>query len=250
MKTIGSLLVTISLIVGVLTATTAYLVPIDRIDPVEDHKVLHAPAGKVIDQDDPTAPPAPVLEPGTVDDPVVLTEEHLAELREHGTNRVHVKQFSLRHWREWWIFALSCIGLFIGSIMVRTAMKRELTEATREKDAQTVSPRALLDEALSKAKSLQQELQPMSDTDAKLRRIMRQVEVLQDEHFEPFVYGRAIVINELGMGGYAQLMDKFAAAERQFNRAWSAAADGVPDEAATCLTNGIDLLEEARRRLG
>jgi hypothetical protein len=250
MKVIGSLLVTISLIIGVLTATTAYLVPIDRIDPETDRVVLHAPAGKIIDEDDPTARPQPVLRPGTAEQPLVIQEEHLEQLREAGASRVHAKQFSLRHWRESWIFALSCIGLFVGSLMVRTAMKRELT-ATAETKAKTqvASPQELLDGALEKARSLHRKLETMTDPHAKLRRIMVQIESMQDENFEPFVYNRALVINQYGMGGYAQIMDKFAAAERQFNRAWSAAADGVLDEAEESLGNGLVLLEEARGRL-
>jgi hypothetical protein len=250
MKLLGSLLVTIGLIVGTLSATTAYLVPIDRIDPDRDRMVLHAPAGKVIDEDDPTARPQPVLRPGPPDQPLVIQEDHLAALRDAATARVHVKQFSLRHWREWWVFALACTGLLIGSLMVRTASKRELAATAKKAHrTQTASPSELLDGALQKAKDLQRELEPMTDGEAMLRRIMRQIEELQDEHFEPFVFNRAVVINQLGMGGYAQLMDRFAAAERQFNRAWSAAADDMLDEAEYCLANGIELLAEARTRL-
>jgi hypothetical protein len=250
MKTIGSLLVTISLIIGVLTATTAYLVPIDRIDPDTDRMELHAPAGRIVDEDDPTARPQPVLRPGTAEQPLVIQDEHLAMLRDADTARVHVKQFSFRHWQEWWIFTLACIGLLAGSLMVRAATKRELAEAaTKKTRTQTISPEELLDGALEKARALQRELEPMTDAKAKLHRIMRQIEVLQDDHFDPFVQSRSLIINQLGMAGYAQLMDRFAAAERQFNRAWSAAADDVLDEAEESLTNAIPLLDEARQRL-
>ena len=45
------------------------------------------------------------------------------------------------------------------------------------------------------------------------------------------------------------IMDRFAAAERQINRAWSAAADGVYAEAETCLTTAVDRLDETAKTL-
>jgi hypothetical protein len=51
------------------------------------------------------------------------------------------------------------------------------------------------------------------------------------------------------MGGYAELMDRFAAGERQINRAWSAAADGYLDEATRCLSNVPAMLAEAEQKL-
>ena len=250
MKLIGSLLVTISLIIGVLTATTAYLVPIDRINPDEDEVILHAPAGSVVDEDDPAALPEPVLRPGTMEEPLVLSEAHLQELREAGATRVHAKEFSFRHWQEWWIFLLACIGLTAGSLMVRTAMKRELTQVAPSPGEQsTVPPRELLENARKDALDLQSELSKMTDQRAKQQRILSRVERMQEQSFDPFVQSRPNLINDYGMAGYAQIMDRFAAAERQFNRAWSAAADHVLEEAEVSIKQGITILDEALARL-
>ncbi|TVQ54339.1 MAG: hypothetical protein EA377_05600 [Phycisphaerales bacterium] len=250
MKLIGSLLVTVSLIIGVLAATTAYLVPIDRIDPDQDRVVLHAPAGSEVDEDDPTAMPEPVLRPGTMEEPLTLTEAHLDELRDAGATRVHAKEFSFRHWQEWWLFLLACIGLTVGSLMVRTAMKRELTQlAPSPSEQSTVPPRELLENAKKDAVDLQNELSKMTDPRAKQQRILSRVERMQEQSFDPFVQSRPKLINDYGMAGYAQIMDRFAAAERQFNRAWSAAADHVLEEADVSIAQGITILDEAMERL-
>jgi hypothetical protein len=44
-------------------------------------------------------------------------------------------------------------------------------------------------------------------------------------------------------------MDRFASAERAMNRAWSAAADGITEEAELCLARAIETVPEAQKRL-
>ena len=88
-KLLGSLLVAISLILGATAAATAYLAPVDSIDPTAEPVTLHAPAGR-----DDSLPPQPVLRPGPRDAPLTLTAEHLTLLHNAGVTRVHVKEFS------------------------------------------------------------------------------------------------------------------------------------------------------------
>ncbi len=250
MKLLGSLLVTACLVLGAFAASTAYVVPVDSIDPQRDAVTLYAPAG-VSDEvpDDPATPRQPLLEPGPIDDPLVLTAEHLDTLRDEGVRRVHVKEFSIRRWREAWLFGVAAAGLLVGSLLVRTAIRREVTAvASTTPEVATESPRQLLEGAITQARELVLELDGLADQASRRQTILRHVQILQDDYFEPFVYSRAKVINELGMGGYAQLMDRFAAAERQFNRAWSAAADGVADEAVLSIRRAVPLLEEAGER--
>ena len=64
-----------------------------------------------------------------------------------------------------------------------------------------------------------------------------------------FIDARQALIGRHGLGGYAMIMDRFAAAERQINRARSAAADGVYDEAETCLKAAADRLRETSQTL-
>ena len=53
----------------------------------------------------------------------------------------------------------------------------------------------------------------------------------------------------MGLGGYAELMDGFAAMERQLNRAWSAAADRHLPEALLCLRAAQPMVVETLRKL-
>ena len=57
------------------------------------------------------------------------------------------------------------------------------------------------------------------------------------------------LIQQCGIGHAAEVMDRFAAAERQINRAWSAASDGVLEEAEACLAEATMYLDETTARL-
>ena len=52
------------------------------------------------------------------------------------------------------------------------------------------------------------------------------------------------LINRFGLGGFAEFMGLYSVLERRVNRAWSAAADGVHEEAVDCLTRAV---QEARQ---
>lgn len=247
MKILGPLMVALGLVLGVLSGTTAYLVPVDRIDPARDRVELHAPAGQV---GEPGEVPRAVLEPGPAGAPLVIGEEELRILREAGVSRVHVKQFSLRLWREWWLFGVAAGLLLGGAVVGRRARRLELEKsAAAGAGASDVPTPALLDEALEVAQRLAEAIDPARvDDESVLRRLRDGVDDLRERFFEPLEFGRAAVVEQLGMAGYARMMDRFAAAERQFNRAWSAAADHVGDEAVKCLREGVKLLAEARER--
>ncbi len=247
MKILGPLMVALGLVLGVLSGTTAYLVPVERIDPARDRVELHAPAGHVGGAGE---APRPVLEPGPAGVPLVIGEDELRILREAGVSRIHVKQFSMRLWREWWLFGVAALLLLGGALMGRRARRLALEKsAVAGVGASGVPTPALLDEALVVAKRLAEEIDvtPVDD-ESVLRRLRDGVDDLRERFFEPLEFGRAAVIEQLGMAGYARMMDRFAAAERQFNRAWSAAADDVGDEAVRCLREGVKLLAEARER--
>jgi len=249
---IGPLLVTISLVVGVLSATTAYLVPVERIDLARgDRVILYAPAGTIADRDDPRATPQPVLEPGPPDAPLVIGEAELATLREAGVERVHSTRFKVRHWQEAWWFALACAGLIGGAMLIRQNRRQQLSAASRDDDNQPqMPPEQLLEMAVERARSLRDEGAAMTDSAERLRHWMRGIEAIQAEFLLPVEAARPIIIHRHGMAGYARLMDRFATAERRLHRAWSASADNVPAEAAECLDQGILVLQEARDRLG
>ncbi len=83
----------------------------------------------------------------------------------------------------------------------------------------------------------------------KLKLILTRLEDAQKSEVVTFVEGRTDFIRQYGLGSYAEVMDRFAACERQINRSWAAAADGVYDESLDCLDAAIGLLEETQDRL-
>lgn len=249
MKLIASLVIAASLVLGLIASVTAYVPRIDAIDPHRETLTLNAPAGQ--DPDDPTKPLImPVDEDG---EEVMLTAATLEQLKDAGVERVRVKEFGVGGWRRWdglWLFVPAAIGLFIGAMMMRSVARKELAATAMAQDTPTTdAPEQLIDTAYKELTALRAELADMTDPEAKIRRILAALDRVHDHYFDPFVSARPVLVGRLGMTGYAQLMDKFAASERQFNRAWSAAADGVIDESETSLDNGVALLEETRQRL-
>jgi hypothetical protein len=249
MNAAGPLMVALGLVLGVLSAVTAYLPRVDAIDPSRGHRIiLHAPAGAAIDAQ---GNRMPLLVPGPPGQPLVIDDGHLQILGDAGVRRIHVKGFNLGLWREWWVFAIAMALLAGGAAISRRARRREL-EADSERvsstgdESPTLPAGDLLDGAHQAAVKLAGDVDALSDETARLQLIRDGIDDLRERFFEPLEAGRAAVIHQIGLSGYARVMDRFAAAERQFYRAWSAAADHVDAEATTCIGNGITLLETAR----
>jgi hypothetical protein len=87
------------------------------------------------------------------------------------------------------------------------------------------------------------------DLDDRLKLILALLTEAQRTHLAAFVEARPLLIARHGLVGFAEIMDRFAACERQVNRAWSAAADNVYEESVECLDLGAELLEETINRL-
>lgn len=253
MKQIGGWLVVVAIVVGLVASVTAYVPRLGDITP-EDNLTLNAPAGLADDQShlerDPHATPRPRVAPKSGEE-IKLTAELIEQLKADGEERVRVKEFAWSRWEHRWIFLLAAFGLFAGAMMIRRGRRDELAMLAKQQkaDADDLSPLELLEAAQEKLNSLNEQLKSQPNHEQRLEAIIHGLDSIHDEQFEPFVGARTQLINQLGMAGFAQLMDRFAAAERQFNRAWSAAADSVLEEAEECLSNGIVLLEEARARL-
>ena len=66
---------------------------------------------------------------------------------------------------------------------------------------------------------------------------------LQQTTLDSFVETRPRMAADLGAGRMAEVMAEFSIAERQVNRAWSAACDGHEEEARSCLDNAVKLIQ-------
>lgn len=246
MKLVAFLIIAVSMCVGVIGAVTAYLPPLSLADSSLVGLTLNAPAGNA--STDPRAP-RPIAKKGDT-----LTAELLATLRAANVQRVKVKEFSLARWPEWWLFVLGCAGLAGGAALVRSMRAKALAAASsthgpRPSGAAKLGPAELLDAMRADLDTLRGKLHATPGQRDRLAAIVADIGHMQQTHVEAFLNARPQLTARLGLGGYARLMDAFAAAERAINRAWSAAADEVEAEALACIDRAAVLLAEARARV-
>jgi hypothetical protein len=244
MKIVANLLLVLSLSAGALAAATAYLVPLDLPDAELERLTLNAPAGKVPQPDGRSRPL--VDRKDAAGKVVQLTPELLAQLRANGVEYVTVKEFAFSRWPGRWVFLAAAAGLLVAAGLLRASARREVAGAASQR---AEAPERALRETREALAGLRRDLPKLPDEPARLRAILERLGELQRTHLPTFVEGRPFLIARLGMGGFAELMDRFAAAERQVNRAWSAAADGVYEEAVDCIDQAMPFLDEAIERL-
>lgn len=181
-----------------------------------------------------------------------LTPELVALLDDSGVTTVKVTEFSFARWPYAWLFGLSCAGLLGGAWIVRRERRAALAAAEaadpvaaeHATDAYTVFARLS-----GRLHTLAEELAATTDKSARIEAIVRQIGRIQRDDVPAFVADRPALVNRLSLTGYAELMDSFAAMERQLNRAWSAAADAHLPESEACLRNAQPLMIETLSRL-
>ncbi|HID75177.1 MAG TPA: hypothetical protein EYP56_04180 [Planctomycetaceae bacterium] len=242
LKLIGQLLIWGSLAGGALAAANAYLVSLDLPDEELVGLTLAAPAGRV---EKPGESPRPLA-----DKDAKVTPELLAQLRGAGVKAIRVKEFQLRRWQARWYFLLAVAGLLAGAWASRRAGRGRAEAAAETADRRVASPAGLLAQMQESVEQLASETSAMAYRPGALGVIVHELGQLQRSQIPAFGEARQQLAGQLGMRRMAAVMDSFAAAERQINRAWSAAVDEADDEALRCLREAAELLAETRRRLG
>jgi len=181
-----------------------------------------------------------------------LTPELVALLNEADVDFVKVTEFGIARWPYAWLFAVSCVGLLAGAWMVRRERRLALAaaEAAGPVSAEDATDAPAVFARLSgRLHTLAEELAATNTEQARLEAIVRHIGQIQRDDVPAFVADRPALVNRLSLAGYAELMDSFAAMERQLNRAWSAAADAHLPESEECLRNAQPLVIETLRRL-
>jgi len=253
MRVLAFLLIAISLAVGAASATNAYLWTTDlppeafedgaHADGTTRYVELAAPAG-----DDGSG--KPVVPASTLDNRVEITPEVLATLRAADVENVRIKSpFRFERWRGRWTFIGASLGLIGGALLLRRDAKKRLAAAHADEASETMAPDAAVSAMRATLVSLTAEIDATDDEPARNAAIVRDLGVMQREHVPAVVEGRTRLVAAMGLGKYAEFMDVFSAFERQINRAWSAAADGVNHEAEVCVTRAEELLHEVEARL-
>jgi hypothetical protein len=244
MKLLATLLIMISLAVGLTSASSAYLADLSRPDGQLIGLTLNEDVSVLLG-DGRTR--ATLAKRGAELDP-----QRLAELRAASVNRVRVEEFGLGRWNERYIFLLALLGLGGGAFLTRRAAAQAI--AAQHHALGNASDRRSPAGELSAIAGIVEELlaawvqRAPGGMDA--RYVLGRLAAAIEEHGPAFVASRELLVARMGLGGYASLMDRFAGAERQLHRAWSAAADGVLEETHVCLERARVVLEEARAALG
>jgi len=279
-KLLASLIITASLIVGSLSAATAYLAPTTLPDERLLGLTLRSSVGATTPDQRELAELHQRYEAGELtaeqyiserselkpiidlaDDAETLVNEQMlqrlkqpegeseAQTNKPAVEHLHVKQFSLARWPHKWWFGLSVVGLLAGAMMLRRDARAKVIAAESRVAEETQSPEGILETIRSIVESLLQDLPATPDDQRRCDLIVERLDQVQRTHAPAFVDLRPVIVSRLGVAGYAQLMDRFAAAERQINRAWSAAADGHEAEARQSLERIGDPLRDAMDRL-
>jgi hypothetical protein len=237
MKLLGILLLIGSLTLGTLAAATAYLVPLELPDEEIEGLTLAADAGGVVRK---RGGDGRLFKKGTHLSPPVITS-----LRWSGIDYVLVQEFAFARWPGKWVFLGAAIGLLVSAGLLRFAGRRRSSGPRAAGEVEL--PEKALRAIGATVADLRREVAALPDERTRQALILERLGQLQRTHMPAFVEARPLLVARLGLGGYAELMDRYAAAERQINRAWSAAADGVLAESVRCLDQASQLLSETAR---
>lgn len=261
MKLLGFIIIAVSLCAGALATTTAYMPTLAAVEPTVDSPdkqlTLNGPAGAEFATND-----ADEVETDVEGNPVfatnaaggliplagggtVIDRALYDRLIANGVTRVRVKEFSFKRWQYAWLFGVAVGGLIVGGALVKTAQRKEIARRAATGADSPESPEA----AFAAVRTTVNALAALPSGQGTNQRIIDEVGELQQTHLRTLAESRAMLIGRLGMGGYAQYMDRFSAMERKLNRAWSAAADGVPHEAYNSLHDAHALIPEVDARL-
>ena len=188
-----------------------------------------------------------------------LNDELLEILRENGVEQVKATAFMPTVWlTTWpsWVFLASIAILFGAAMMVRAASRAAGRAALAANPQEIDDPAMLPKDAGILAQMIQQEIERVAsevhelpDERTQLALIVERLGEVQKTLVPAFAAARPAIIAKMGMGGYAQVMDAFAASERRINRAWSAAADGHEEEALDSLRSADEVLPSLVDRL-
>jgi len=243
MKWFTPLLLALSLAAGTIASMTAYLPTLGAVDAAlaEGEEIeLGAPSGRSVNADGTTTPIAAAG--------ARLTPELVATLRAAGVERVRVLQFSFARWSHAWMFAAAAAGLASGAVLVRREIRASRRAALVESGS-AQSPTAALAyirEALSK---LDSEMPALGEAVDGMERVTEALGELQATHVDTILQSRDRIIAAGGLAGFATFMSAFSVMERQINRAWSAAADDVPEEAGDSIRRALLLMDNVVKAL-
>lgn len=124
----------------------------------------------------------------------------------------------------WFWFGIGMTFGVVGVVLVRVGLHREGRHEELVSD-NLEAIRVSLAELAQKAEQLDQEKESMD-----VYKVHETIDARFPETLERFVQARETIMHHYGMEAYADVMNHFAAGERNLNRSWSASVDGYFDE--------------------
>jgi hypothetical protein len=229
---IASLLMIIGTSLGVYGAASAYFVPIAAPDAEIEGLTLNDNAGAKLDD---AAQIVPVAKRGEL-----LNAAMLKTLRENAAGIpgqvepwqfVRVKEFAWSRWPGRWFTTVGTALLLVGAIMARRQRGAELEVP----DDGSVIP--ITSESLGKlAGRIDDLLRGAHQSEATSGTLICDgTDELQKNWITPLLRAQKGLVARFGLGRAAEPLASLAGAERYLYRAWSASADGYPDEAIASL---------------
>jgi hypothetical protein len=240
MKYIQSVLLVISMALGLLGAASAYVVPLDLPASEIEGLTLAAPAVAAT-----SAANVPVAPSGTEVTPVLLRK-----LLANRVKIIRVTSFSIRRWPGKRPFFLGCAGLLVGAFLTNFFKRKQRALTREDLEANIRSPGAILEAVRTKLEHLRADERVTAHEAGKLDFVLDVLTRLQTNDLLEFLRWSGELTARFGITGYAEINAAFSAAERQINRAWSAAADGVKVEVLICLDRAIACITSAQNALG
>lgn len=246
MQWLASLLMILGTSLGVYGAASAYFVPIAAPDAVLAGLTLNDSAGAELDR---AGKIVPVAKRGqTLDAATIETlRANSAGVPGHIApwQFVRVKEFSFGRWPGRWVALLGTALLFVGAILAR----RQRAAIAEIPDDGSVLP--ITSESLGRLVARIDELRHHAEQPggAPSKLVCDGIDELQKGWITPLLRGQTALVVRNGLGSAAEPLASFAGVERYLYRAWSAAADGYPMEAASSLAVAAELGVATQKKL-
>ncbi|MDP6763857.1 MAG: hypothetical protein QF903_00350 [Planctomycetota bacterium] len=176
-----------------------------------------------------------------------LDEERLAELTAEGIGTVDVKvpsSWNFADWTQRYSFLAAVLATLAGVALLRRASRADLAVPSGGDAAATAQgedPRAVLERLVEETEALAGEVASMDATS-----LHAAVDALLAGPLYTLIEGRDVLRSRHGVRAAVAFMAPLAGAERQLNRAWSAAVDGAVEESRDCVGRALAPLREAR----
>ena len=143
-----------------------------------------------------------------------------------------------------WAWYLVSVAIAVAGIVALRIGKSAQGQKSEKTSASLAEIKTSLNQLISNVGKLSKDVDELAPS-----KIVHRIDDVLADDLRTFAEGRDSITAEFGLSVFADVMTQFAAGERAINRAWSAAADGYVDEAATCIERADKMFQEANRIL-